>query len=643
LKYRAEIDGLRALAVVPVIFFHAGFKLFNGGFVGVDMFFVISGYLITTILIENIENKQFSIVNFYERRARRILPALFFVILACIPFAWMWMLPSQMKDFAQSLVAVSFFASNILFWRESGYFDAVAEEKPLLHTWSLAVEEQYYIFFPIFLILFWRFGKGRVFWVIVVMASISLLLSEWGWRKQPTANFYFILTRAWELFAGSIAAFIVQKRGIQKDDFLSLLGLLAIVFSIFAYNESTPFPSLYALVPVLGVVLIILYADKDTLVAKLLSKKAFVYVGLISYSAYLWHQPFFAFARIKTLGEPSTVLMITLCLLSIVAAFITWRYVERPFRSKSIVSGKVIFLSSFAGIVITIFIGVVIPKTETIRFNNAQLAVIEDGRKNRLLFEGSAYDRFECFFDYKQKASQLLDKKCITDSTSSRIILFGDSEAAHLLEGMKSVFKKHEIMQFTGTSCRAIDYESNSNRCKEFYNLFVTEIVPNLTAKDIVVVSSNWWNTFRDIGEREFSSSLKDILLKIKKSQVNLFVFTNAPGFNANPYETLAVMFGGNVDKITLLETQNIWDSDFVIEAIANEINVKTFNVSKVLCIDAGKCLFRNLDNYLYFDTGHLSFYGSRYVANEFRKANFSSSDESENKRTPVNLSPSQL
>ena len=176
MKYRPEIDGVRALAVIPVILFHAGFELFSGGFVGVDVFFVISGYLITTILIEDIENKRFSLVNFYERRARRILPALFFVMLVCLPFAWMWMLPNQIKDFSQSLVAVSLFASNIQFWRESGYFEAAAELKPLLHTWSLAVEEQYYLLFPIFLVLAWRFGKNKVFWMIVVMSAISLLL-----------------------------------------------------------------------------------------------------------------------------------------------------------------------------------------------------------------------------------------------------------------------------------------------------------------------------------------------------------------------------------------------------------------------------------------------------------------------------------
>ena len=175
-------------------------------------------------------------------------------MLVCIPFAWMWMLPSQMKDFSQSLVAVSLFASNILFWRESGYFEQLQKKNRCYIRGVLAVEEQYYVLFPIFLILAWRFGKNRVFWMIVVMAAISLLLSEWGWRNKATANFYLAPTRAWELFAGSIAAFIVQKQGVQKNNLLATLGLAAIVFSIFFYDETTPFPSVYALVPVLGVV-----------------------------------------------------------------------------------------------------------------------------------------------------------------------------------------------------------------------------------------------------------------------------------------------------------------------------------------------------------------------------------------------------
>ncbi|MEM7670638.1 MAG: acyltransferase, partial [Pseudomonadota bacterium] len=199
MKYRPEIDGLRSVAVLPVILFHGGVEVFSGGFVGVDVFFVISGYLITTILLNEIEQGRFSLVNFYSRRARRILPALALVVLCSIPFAWFWMLPTAFKDFSQSIAAVSLFSSNFLFWSESGYFAAAAEEKPLLHTWSLAVEEQYYILFPLLLMLVWR--RGRVFPVLLIGAifAASLAASEVMWRIAPDANFYLLPTRAWEL------------------------------------------------------------------------------------------------------------------------------------------------------------------------------------------------------------------------------------------------------------------------------------------------------------------------------------------------------------------------------------------------------------------------------------------------------------
>ena len=332
MKYRREIDGLRAVAVLPVILFHAGFNIFSGGYVGVDVFFVISGYLITSILIGELEQGKFSIVRFYERRARRILPALFFVMLACLPFAYMWMLPPQLKEFAQSLVAVVFFVSNIFYFRESGYFAAAAELKPLLHTWSLAVEEQYYLIFPIFLLLVWRFGRNKVFWSVVFIAAMSLLLAEWGWRNAPSANFYLAPTRAWELLAGSICAFLTLGRSHKSNNVLSVIGLAAIVFSIFAFDENTPFPSAYALVPVVGTALIIVFGRQGTWVAKLLSMRAFVAVGLISYSAYLWHQPLFAFARLRSLTEPNYVLMAALAVAALLLAWATWYWVEQPFR-----------------------------------------------------------------------------------------------------------------------------------------------------------------------------------------------------------------------------------------------------------------------------------------------------------------------
>ncbi len=361
MKYRAEIDGLRALAVIPVILFHAGFSLFSGGFVGVDVFFVISGYLITTIIIEDIEKDQFSIKNFYERRARRILPALFFVMLVCIPFSWLWMSPNELQKFSESLIAVSFFSSNFLFWTEAGYFATAAEFKPLLHTWSLAVEEQYYLLFPVFLMVAWRFGRNKVFWVIVALLLASLCFSEWAsgqGGRIAGANFYLFPTRAWELFAGSLSAFIICQHGIKKNNALALIGLLAIVFSIFSFSEATPFPSLYALVPVGGTVLLILFSDETAFTSKILSLRPVVMLGLVSYSAYLWHQPLFAFARLLDVYQPSPLLMAFLSLLSFFLAYFSWRYVEAPFRRKQKIKPRAIFLFSLSGLLAFSAIGV---------------------------------------------------------------------------------------------------------------------------------------------------------------------------------------------------------------------------------------------------------------------------------------------
>jgi peptidoglycan/LPS O-acetylase OafA/YrhL len=352
LKYRAEIDGLRAFAVLPVILFHAGFELFSGGFIGVDVFFVISGYLITSIIIEDIESKRFSIVDFYERRARRILPALSVVVFFTAVVGWLILNPIELYNFGNAMLGVATFTSNIVFWKSQGYFDESAELNPLLHTWSLAVEEQYYVFFPIFLIMAWRFGRSTVFWTIVVFTFVSLALSEWGWRNSPAANFYLAPTRAWELFAGSIATFIVQKRGVRANDFLSLFGLAAVLFSIFAYSESTPFPSVYALVPVIGVVLLILFAGQNTLAAKLLSTKLFVGIGLVSYSAYLWHQPLFAFFRKEndaiSIPAPMAFLLVFLTLL---LGYLSWRYVEAPFRNRNVISKKKLTIFSVLSLV----------------------------------------------------------------------------------------------------------------------------------------------------------------------------------------------------------------------------------------------------------------------------------------------------
>lgn len=358
--YRPEIDGLRAVAVLPVILFHAGIGLFEGGFVGVDVFFVISGYLITSILIEDIVRGRFSLLRFYERRARRILPALFFVVACTIPFAILWMLPTQLRDYAQSLMAVSLFSSNFLFWMESGYFEAGADLKPLLHTWSLAIEEQFYVIFPVLLFALWKLGRRAVIWILAMIAVVSLGLAEWGWRDHPAANFFLAPGRVWELLAGSFCAFALHRRTLPGNDVAAALGLLAIGVAVFLFDDTTPFPSLYTLLPVIGVLLIILFGQQGTRVAALLSMKPIVGIGLISYSAYLWHQPMFAFARIRSLTEPSLALMLGLAVLSLILAAFSWRFVEQPFRAGPNTRLKTqsgVFAISIAGLVLIAGIG----------------------------------------------------------------------------------------------------------------------------------------------------------------------------------------------------------------------------------------------------------------------------------------------
>ena len=369
MKYRAEIDGLRALAVVPVIFFHAGFELFKGGFVGVDVFFVISGYLITSIIISEMNTGKFSISNFYERRARRILPALFFVMLFSIIPALIWLSPGDLKDFGQSLISTATFSSNILFWLERGYFGTALELKPLLHTWSLAVEEQYYILFPIFLIFTWSMGLKRISLILIVIFLFSLSLahiaSVYGiYDRVITGSFYLIPTRAWELLLGVFVAiyFNQKKFSISQslNEFISLAGLIMIIYSIIYFDKDTPFPSIYTLIPTLGTAMIIISAFPNTTVNKILSIKQFVFLGLLSYSAYLWHQPIFAFSRHIYSNEIHEMVFFVLSIVSIFFAYFSWKFVEKPFRNKSRFSQKGVFMFSLGGMLVFTIIGTIL-------------------------------------------------------------------------------------------------------------------------------------------------------------------------------------------------------------------------------------------------------------------------------------------
>ena len=430
MKYRAEIDGLRAVAVLPVIFFHAGFTTFNGGFVGVDVFFVISGYLITSLILEELGAGTFSLAGFYDRRARRILPSLFFVVLCTLPIAWALLLPNDLSDYLNSVMAVGLFSSNFLFYFQSGYFDTGAELKPLLHTWSLAVEEQFYIIFPLLLMALWGLGQRKLLQVLTGLFVVSLAYAHWGAYNQPSAAFFLLPARGWELLVGAFAAFYlrndVPQTSTHVNNLLSVLGLLAITFTVFYFNEQTPFPSLYALVPTLGTVLIILFARSGTYVQRLLSLKACVGIGLISYSAYLWHQPIFVFAR-YLFGLPAgSYMFLALTGVSLFLAYLTWLHVERPFRTRKFSVKRVLTVSAFASAAI-LAIGFVATKLDNPQFDELAYSTHWEGWT-------------ECEpFGTREEAGggcRILD-----DSRPPTLAVVGDSHAGHLATGLKKVYQ----------------------------------------------------------------------------------------------------------------------------------------------------------------------------------------------------------
>lgn len=441
MQYRREIDGLRAVAVLPVILFHAGLSVFSGGFVGVDVFFVISGYLITSILIADREAGRYSLLQFYERRARRILPALFVVMLVTAALAWIWMPPFLFEGFARSMKFTALFASNVHFWEYTGYFDLESEMQPLLHTWSLAIEEQYYILFPLLLMALGTFRAGLYSAVFLLIAALSLGISEWGWRNYPDENFFFTFSRFWELLAGSLCAVWLRGRNLRGNEALAGLGLAMILVAIFVYDGLVPFPSLYTLLPVIGTMLIILYAAPGTLTARVLSITPFVGVGLISYSAYLWHQPLFAFARIMSVEEPSLLLMMGLAVASLGLAALTWRFVEQPFRKKPLPlfpNRTGLFAASIAGLCAFFAFGQVGLSTEGFR---GRLASAQTPYFERLLADVEDPFRFDECMPGRDLLSEtdLLCDLYTTEEPQEIVGLMGDSHALSLMPGLQPV------------------------------------------------------------------------------------------------------------------------------------------------------------------------------------------------------------
>ena len=612
MEYRREIDGLRALAVLPVILFHAGFKTFSGGFIGVDVFFVISGYLITTIILAELEQGKFSIVNFYERRARRILPALFLVMLVCIPFAWIWLLPSDMKGFSQSLIAVAVFASNILFWSESGYFDTATELKPLLHTWSLAVEEQYYVLFPLFLMLLWKLGKRCILVILGVVFAGSFAVAEWKSYAEPAAAFYLLPARAWELLIGAFAAFYLSKDNRKEFDKATgevggWLGVALILYAMFTYSETTPFPGLYALVPTLGAVLIILFATNQTTVGKFVGNKAFVGIGLVSYSAYLWHQPLFAFARHKGLNEDGNILFLQLSLVTFMFAYFSWKYVEAPFRKRGFVNRRLIF---FLGLLFTfffIYIGYLgnrdngfesrfklvlsgdIGQTDFHKYIDAKYYDCEP----KIVAENAL--RWEGFLRCKQSKQGIPE-----------IILLGDSHAEHLFLGLAEYIPSKNVAFYILDEKPYIGVDN----FKPIFN----EILNNKAPQHIILTMHFMERVDASgSGLYEGFSSTISALLKAGKS---VTLVGDVPRFNQDAGQCvysspLKPKASCTLSRNNVEQQLSVYNN--ILERLAREYGLTYLSIYEDLCVD-NLCSMSKDDAILYRDDNHLNIIGSKLV-----------------------------
>lgn len=364
LSYRPEIDGLRAIAVTTAVLFHAEVTGFANGFVGVDIFFVISGFLITSIIARQQAGPGFSYATFVARRIRRILPALIVVMLACIPFAYWLMLPDPLENFGQSLIVTTFSANNILLWLTSGYWDLESEFKPLLHTWSLGVEEQFYILYPFLLVAALKLPFRACIAVLSVMAAVSFAWMVHDLRWDPEGAFYLLHTRAWQLLLGGIVGLLAMKTDVGRRPALAALGLVLIGASLIVWPDGAAPMALTLVMVSIGAALYLLWATADSPVTYLLTRRPVVLLGLISYSLYLWHQPVFAFLRVGMFEHPGPWMFAGGIGVSIILSVLSWRYVEGPFRDARIVTSRALWGSLGTGMAVVATVGFAMHHTD---------------------------------------------------------------------------------------------------------------------------------------------------------------------------------------------------------------------------------------------------------------------------------------
>jgi len=642
-KYRPDIDGLRAVAVLSVLFFHSGFGLFSGGYVGVDVFFVISGYLITTIIVREIAAGEFSIRAFYERRFRRILPALVAVVVASLMVGFLLLPPDSVVELGRSAVATALFSSNIFFYMESGYFDAPAELKPLLHTWSLAVEEQYYIFFPLLLMFLARFGQRHYLAGLLVLGLASFMASVLLTASQSSLAFYLIPTRAWELFLGSVLALHILPAPTARPlrEALTLVGVVLIAYSVFVFDAATVFPGSAAAVPTLGAALVI-YAGLGggSVVAAALSWRPVVFVGLISYSLYLWHWPVIVYTKLLTVHEPSATVIAAMIAVTIVLSILSWRYIETPLRVGNILRkpGSLLRASVLASLAIVV-VGLSL--------------VAADGLPGRYeVYFPEAFDTERQRWNDCKKVRDRLDSgqglcPLGADGAEAKFILWGDSHAESLASGIDLSATGAGVTGVfaTESACAPLLHIERPGRRKcEHFNAAVLAYIARHPGLETVILVSRWAlsasgarykkesgdpvqlldtlaggggtssnEILFELGLRRTVSALADLGKKV-------VIVETVPevGFEVPSAYLIAELTGRNIQTLigpTVAEYgERNRPVDRVFASLVGSDNVEIISPAKALC-DEQTCIVLARGVPLYRDSHHLSTFGARYLA----------------------------
>ena len=520
MQYRKEIDGIRGLSVIFVILFHAKVQFFEGGYLGVDIFFVISGFLITNIILKQLNEGNFNLLYFFERRARRILPALVFLLISISIISIFLLFPDEIVDYSKNVNSVLFFYANHWFVNKVSYFD-INQENLLTHLWSLSVEEQFYILFPILLIFIYKLKNNYFLLIIFFIFILSVILTQFGGNLKfhkpflenelkffaiPGFGFYILPTRIWELLAGSITAYLMMNKRIkyQNFSFLSYLGILLIFISIILFDAQSQHPSILTLVPILGVCLVIMFISKKTILYKILSNKLFTTVGLISYSLYLWHYPIFKIIEKIFIIDISFYYYFFGIIISIIISFLSYKFIEKPFRNKTQIK-----LSLFLKIVFSLYIILILYTLIFIKSNgmehrfSANVISIYNSKNNfdtRIL---------ECSLYGKNTNNYCIRGADVTPNT----VLLGDSHAAILAKSIEKIYKKKNksFAQLTYDGCPpALNlqiFKAKNFKCELFYADALKYLKDNPNIKNVIIAAR--WPTLID-GER-FNNQLGGI------------------------------------------------------------------------------------------------------------------------------------